>query len=101
MRIDFKWYFVINKKIMNAFLNVKLRRRNTLHGSQLMTINHEYDEETLTFHSDRSRRGKGRKSSYQWISKTEKVTSLMISCQQELEHDVHTILLKKVITELF
>ena len=86
---------------MNAFLNVKLRRRNTLHGSQLMTINHEYDEETLTFHSDRSRRGKGRKSSYQWISKTEKVTSLMIACQQELEHDVHTILLKKVITELF
>ena len=93
--------FSIIKKIMNAFLNVKLRRRNTLHGSQLMTINHEYDEETLTFHSDRSRRGKGRKSSYQWISKTEKVTSLMISCQQELEHDVHTILLKKVITELF
>ena len=91
---------LLSKKI-NAFLNLKLRRRNTLHGSQLMTINHEYDEETLTFHSDRSRRGKGRKSSYQWISKTEKVTSLMISCQQELEHDVHTILLKKVITEFF
>ena len=86
---------------MNAFLNVKLRRRNTLHGSQLMTINHEYDEETLTFHSDRSRRGKGRKSSYQWISKTEKVTSLMISCQQELEHDIHTILLKKVSNLMF
>ena len=67
-----------------------------MYGSKLNTINHEYDKERLALFSDGNRSKKGKNISTDWTLPTEGVTSLMISCQQELEHDVHTILLKKV-----
>ena len=78
------------------FKNLQLRRRNTHHGVKLTTVNHEYDHKRLSYRLDGYRPGAKRKVSTDYILPLEAVTSLMISCQQELEHDIHTILLKKV-----
>ena len=79
------------------FPKFQFKRRNTLHGSTLTTVKHEYDRNRLSYHSDGCGSTKGRrKISSGSIVPSEGVTALMVSCQQELEHDVHTILLKKV-----
>ena len=72
-----------------------------MHGAKLTTVNYEYDHKRRSFHSDGSRSAARRKESTDHARPTEAVTSLMISCQQELEHDIHTILLKKVSNLMF
>ena len=85
--------FLIN---LFSHKNLQLKRRNTHHGAKLATVQHEYDHKRQSFRFDGKRPGTRRKASANNSLPSEGVTSLMISCQQELEHDIHTILLKKV-----
>ena len=81
---------------------LQLKRRNTLHGAKLATVTHEYENKRNSFHTRRKRsERRRRKLSTDFSPPSEGVTQLMVSCQQELEHDITSILHKKVSHSMF